>query len=694
MNRKNTSVFHALIQVFLLIIALLICSCDNNAESQTEMCSVFWHYNTPSNQIVEQKVKAGSKLSYYIQTPDNPGYSLSGWYKDEDLKKRWSLEKDIISSDTHLYAKWDAQITVITLSNSIGTNLTTSISYGGSSPSFKTDMLKKQGYTIQGFFAGSNTKVLNADGSFAANTIDGYVSDSKWIFLNKSLSLYAKYEITTYSIEYKDQGGSVFSGTHEDSYPMSHVYQETTQLDYPTKSNSPELFMGWYTDSACEGEQYSTLNSYFCVPGETITLYAKWEVPDYLCFTAEENGSTIYLATRGSSYSWTPSLEFSTDKINWESFIPGSTIITLELSGDKVFLRGNNNRLNYSSAYNQFVMTGSIAACGDVVSLLDYTCQVKKIPDYCFYMLFKDCTSLTSAPDISAKYVGISSYEYMFSGCSSLKTPPTSVYASYLEGTSPHYSCRYMFKDCTSLISAPKLPSGVHGWSQYASMFENCTSLRDAPELPSKSFHSGTYSWDDCYYKMFKNCKALEKAPELPATVLSDSCYSSMFEGCSSLISVPELPATELKVGCYSSMFKNCTSLENGPTSIPASVAPKSCCSSMFEGCTSLKTAPSLSAVSLTENCYMNLFKGCTALSSAPELLATIIPTNSCSGMFMNCSSLSYIKTHAKLIESNALTNWVQGVNSEGTFYCLDDTSWEEGVSSCPAGWTINYFDE
>ena len=95
-------------------------------------------------------------------------------------------------------------------------------------------------------------------------------------------------------------------------------------------------------------------------------------------------------------------------------------------------------------------------------------------------------------------------------------------------------------------------------------------------------------------------------------------------------------------------------------------------------------------ALKSTENLAKMLDFCCKKL----DFFAKKVGLYSCSGMFMNCSSLSYIKTHAKLIESNALTNWVQGVNSEGTFYCLDDTSWEEGVSSCPAGWTINYFDE
>jgi len=34
---------------------------------------------------------------------------------------------------------------------------------------------------------------------------------------------------------------------------------------------------------------------------------------------------------------------------------------------------------------------------------------------------------------------------------------------------------------------------------------------------------------------MFRECTSLTTAPELPATILSHLCYSSMFYGCSNL---------------------------------------------------------------------------------------------------------------------------------------------------------------
>ena len=65
----------------------------------------------------------------------------------------------------------------------------------------------------------------------------------------------------------------------------------------------------------------------------------------------------------------------------------------------------------------------------------------------------------------------------------------------------------------------------------------------------------------DCYRNMFRDCTSLTTAPELPATTLAPYCYNSMFSYCTSLTTAPELPATTLGGSCYNYMFKGCTSL-------------------------------------------------------------------------------------------------------------------------------------
>jgi hypothetical protein len=61
-----------------------------------------------------------------------------------------------------------------------------------------------------------------------------------------------------------------------------------------------------------------------------------------------------------------------------------------------------------------------------------------------------------------------------------------------------------------------------------------------------------------CFAYLFRHCTGLIAAPRLPATTLANKCYFSMFGNCSSLYEMPELPATTLATYCYQYMFSNC----------------------------------------------------------------------------------------------------------------------------------------
>lgn len=273
--------------------------------------------------------------------------------------------------------------------------------------------------------------------------------------------------------------------------------------------------------------------------------------PDYLCFTATGD-STIAMALTGT-VTPLPELEYSTDGSTWTAFEIGTTTVDLA-DGEKAYFRGDNTAFaSVADNYVKFVMTGSIAASGNIMSLLDKKCASKTIPaDNCFKLLFWSCNSLTSAPELPAT------------------TLTTGCYAS-------------MFQGCTSLTTAPELPATTLADACYAGMFNGCISLTTAPELPANTLTEG------CYASMFHNCSSLAASPDLPSTTLADDCYTSMFAECTSLTSAPELPATTLAIRCYMHMFYRC---EN------------------------LATAPELPATTLVEECYADMFNGCSGLTS------------------------------------------------------------------------------
>ena len=66
-----------------------------------------------------------------------------------------------------------------------------------------------------------------------------------------------------------------------------------------------------------------------------------------------------------------PELEYSTDGSTWTAFEIGTTTVDLA-DGEKAYFRGDNTAFaSVADNYVKFVMTGSIAASGNIMSLLD-----------------------------------------------------------------------------------------------------------------------------------------------------------------------------------------------------------------------------------------------------------------------------------------------------------------------------------
>ena len=352
---------------------------------------------------------------------------------------------------------------------------------------------------------------------------------------------------------------------------------------------------------------------------------------NYLTFTAEEDGSSFGIVNNGGN---NPDVQYSLDGGKTWTALAGGDSVLLAHKGDKALLKGNNPQ-GFSKDYDHysaFKMIGKVAASGSVMSLIDSTGLSTKIPkSYCFLYLFKDCTSLTQAPELPA----------------------------------------------TTLVE-----------SCYVEMFSGCTSLTQAPELPATTLADG------CYYGMFSDCTSLTQAPELPVTSLSFYCYAGMFSGCTSLTQAPELPATTLAEGCYATMFWNCTSLTRAPE-LPATTLAVDCYRNMFQGCTSLTQAPELPATTLADNCYFGMFKGCASLTQAPELPATTLNRGCYSEMFISCTSLSEIKVSFDDWKDEDYTlEWVVDVAPTGTFICPKTLALEYGISWIPEGWTVKYIED
>jgi hypothetical protein len=148
-----------------------------------------------------------------------------------------------------------------------------------------------------------------------------------------------------------------------------------------------------------------------------------------------------------------------------------------------------------------------------------------------------------------------------------------------------------------------------------------------------------------------------------------------MFQNCVALTKVSTLPATELAEYCYANMFYNCSALVNGPTILPATTLVNDCYNGMFMNCTSLTIAPELPAAKTVHSCYRSMFEGCSNLIQIKvgftEWLASEEIVN----------GITDIVAHT--------VNWVNGVNSAGTFICSDTLTTKYGKDYIPSLFSV-----
>ncbi len=218
-----------------------------------------------------------------------------------------------------------------------------------------------------------------------------------------------------------------------------------------------------------------------------------------LTFYCDEAGM-VQLYIRSSSSSYTNTVKYNKNGSEWISVtIDSENTAEIPVAAGDILEFGKEDT---NPCYFSFACSNRFHVYGDISSLLNYS---ESTSGRCYTLLFDHCETLEMYENkrllIPHLSVGQSSYESMFSGCTSLKY-------------------------------APDLPATAVGNRSYYKMFSDCTSLTEAPAiLPATVLNKS------CYNSMFLNCTSLERAPELPATSLSGArlAYGNMFDGCTSL---------------------------------------------------------------------------------------------------------------------------------------------------------------
>ena len=88
----------------------------------------------------------------------------------------------------------------------------------------------------------------------------------------------------------------------------------------------------------------------------------------------------------------------------------------------------------------------------------------------------------------------------------------------FLVDTIEDSTCAWMFQNCTSLTTAPTLSATTVKKNGYYGMFSGCTSLTTAPALPATSLAQS------CYQDMFNGCTLLSDITCLAEDITASQC--------------------------------------------------------------------------------------------------------------------------------------------------------------------------
>ena len=193
-------------------------------------------------------ITCGYTANTTLTAADATGYTFVGWYDSAGTEQ--TTEKTLSINPTadatyYAYYKKNQHTVLFGVHSSGHGSLTakvgdTSISSGnkvnyGSTIVFTAT--PSTGYQIEGWYSNSD----------CTNPINNGTNNTYTVTITGGTNVYVKFKANQYTITYKDQGGSNFSGTHESGYPTTHTYGTATTLK--TASKTGYTFEGWGKDT-------------------------------------------------------------------------------------------------------------------------------------------------------------------------------------------------------------------------------------------------------------------------------------------------------------------------------------------------------------------------------------------------------------------------------------------------------------
>ena len=237
------------------------------------------------------------------------------------------------------------------------------------------------------------------------------------------------------------------------------------------------------------------------------------EQPNYLCFTALEDGTFSFTMNAPIGISRYQYVEYSLNGDEWvRTYNEDSIAITATTpiieAGNVVYWRGKGSQTSYGTGSNQFSRfssTGKFNVSGCPYSLINprgFEKMVNLNVGTCGLAMLFDSTNVVNADGLLLPATKSSNGSHIY---------------------------QRMFGYCSKLVSA-KFNLPINSNSCTSQMFWNCTSLVNPPIFPKlTTYVNNAHIWT------FTNCTALAEAPDLLTENVGTSNFGMLFNGCRNL---------------------------------------------------------------------------------------------------------------------------------------------------------------
>ena len=245
------------------------------AKWEAETFDVTLNYNDENmpNEVIT--VTYGE--TYDLPQPTKTGYVFGGWYNGSDFYRARKISNgDMVdlTSDTTFYAKWDAESYNVSFDTGFDNISLDDIVVYYNSKYKNLRSLYTSGYTFKGWYL--------------EDTFENKVENPTIVTKTSDHSLYAKWDVNTYTITFNSRGGTSVNDTMRVTY-------DTIYENLPTTERTGYTFLGWYTSGGKKIEEGNTVK----ITGD-LTLYAKWEQTSYTV-TFDVNTEDATLSTNSKT---------------------------------------------------------------------------------------------------------------------------------------------------------------------------------------------------------------------------------------------------------------------------------------------------------------------------------------------------------------------------------------------------------